>query len=131
MTAPPPPPGWYPDPDGANTQRYFDGTKWTDHLAPSNPPYGPGPLSPPNPQSERPRQAKSVRPFVIMAIAGPVIALVSFILMQLAFGAADSGGSGTLLFQILGFVLFLVWLASIPATIVGIIVAIVRSVGQR
>ncbi|MGF2944206.1 hypothetical protein [Mycobacterium sp. HUMS_1102779] len=66
-----------------------------------------------------------------MAIAGPVIALVSFILMQLAFGAADSGGSGTLLFQILGFVLFLVWLASIPATIVGIIVAIVRSVGQR
>jgi hypothetical protein len=31
MTAPPPPPpGWYPDPGGANTQRYFDGTKWTD-----------------------------------------------------------------------------------------------------
>jgi hypothetical protein len=27
MTAPLPP-GWYPDPGGANTQRYFDGTKW-------------------------------------------------------------------------------------------------------
>ena len=27
-------PGWYPDPSGAPTQRYFDGTKWTDQLAP-------------------------------------------------------------------------------------------------
>ena len=34
MTAPLPPPGWYPDPGGANTQRYFDGTKRTDQLAP-------------------------------------------------------------------------------------------------
>lgn len=34
MTAPLPPPGWYPDPGGVNTQRYFDGTKWTDQLAP-------------------------------------------------------------------------------------------------
>lgn len=33
--APPQPPaGWYPDPDGAPTQRYFDGKKWTDQLAP-------------------------------------------------------------------------------------------------
>jgi len=29
MTAPLPPPGWYPDPGGVNAQRYFDGTKWT------------------------------------------------------------------------------------------------------
>jgi Protein of unknown function (DUF2510) len=34
VTAPLPPPGWYPDPGGANTQRYFDGTEWTDQLAP-------------------------------------------------------------------------------------------------
>lgn len=43
MTAPPPP-GWYPDPNGAPTQRYFDGAKWTDHLAPLSTPmvvYGP------------------------------------------------------------------------------------------
>lgn len=33
---PPPKPsaGWYPDPDGAPTQRYFDGQAWTDQLAP-------------------------------------------------------------------------------------------------
>lgn len=35
-TPPPPKPsaGWYPDPDGAPTQRYFDGRTWTDQLAP-------------------------------------------------------------------------------------------------
>ncbi len=66
-----------------------------------------------------------------MAIVGPVIALVSFVLMQLAFGAANSAGSGTLWFQIIGFVLFVVWLASILAMIVGIIGAIVRSVKQH
>lgn len=33
---PPPKPsaGWYPDPNGAPTQRYFDGSTWTDQLAP-------------------------------------------------------------------------------------------------
>ena len=34
----PPPPtvpaGWYPDPNGATIQRYWDGTTWTDHTAP-------------------------------------------------------------------------------------------------
>jgi len=64
-----------------------------------------------------------------MAIGGPIIAVVSFVLMQLAFGAAADSGYAT--FQIIGFVLFLVWLASIPATIVGIIGAIVRSVRQH
>jgi Domain of unknown function (DUF4352)/Protein of unknown function (DUF2510) len=34
MTAP----GWYPDPDGAHSQRYFDGQKWTDSRAPAAPP---------------------------------------------------------------------------------------------
>lgn len=63
-----------------------------------------------------------------MAITGPVIAPVTFVLMQLAFEAGDSAESGTLWFQIGGFVLFLFWLASIVATIVGIVGAIVRAV---
>lgn len=37
-TAPPPPPsipaGWYPDPESAQLQRYWDGTRWTEHTAP-------------------------------------------------------------------------------------------------
>lgn len=30
-------PGWYSDPEMAGTQRYWDGTEWTDHVAPSGP----------------------------------------------------------------------------------------------
>lgn len=29
MTAPPPPPGWYPDPEDASRNRYWDGAAWT------------------------------------------------------------------------------------------------------
>jgi hypothetical protein len=28
------PAGWYPDPSGASGQRYWDGVRWTDHVAP-------------------------------------------------------------------------------------------------
>ena len=28
------PPGWYPDPRMTGTQRYWDGERWTDHVAP-------------------------------------------------------------------------------------------------
>ncbi len=28
------PAGWYPDPDQAQTQRYWDGSEWTDQRAP-------------------------------------------------------------------------------------------------
>lgn len=67
----------------------------------------------------------------MMAIVGPLTAIVAFVVMQLAFGAADRGGSATLLLQIIGFVAFLLWLASALATTVGIIGATVRTVRQR
>jgi hypothetical protein len=82
--------------------------------------------------SEYVKNTRSSRPFVLMAIAGPVTGIVTFVLMQLAFGAAaDSAGSGSLWLEIVGFLLFVVWLASIVATIVGIIGAVVRRVGQH
>ena len=35
MTVSGPPPGWYPHPTMAQTQRYWDGFQWTDHIAPA------------------------------------------------------------------------------------------------
>lgn len=29
--------GWYPDPQMAGTQRYWDGQQWTGHVAPAGP----------------------------------------------------------------------------------------------
>lgn len=71
---------------------------------------------------------KSPRPFVIMAIVAPVLFFVTYILMQLAFGAADTAHSGRLMFQIGVFAMFLAGLASIVVTVVGIVGAILRTV---
>jgi len=35
---PGPPPGWYPDPGGAATQRWWDGSRWTEHVQALAPP---------------------------------------------------------------------------------------------
>lgn len=32
-----PPAGWYPDPQNASRQRYWDGTAWTEHTAEGSP----------------------------------------------------------------------------------------------
>lgn len=35
MTSPPPPAGWYDDPDANDQLRYWDGGDWTEHTAPN------------------------------------------------------------------------------------------------
>ena len=53
------------------------------------------------------------RKFVRLAIVGAVAGLFTFVLMQLLFGI------GGLLFEVLGFLVFVAWLGSIAATVVG------------
>jgi uncharacterized Tic20 family protein len=38
---PPAAPGWYPDPGGSGSHRYWDGTRWTDALSSAIPVAGP------------------------------------------------------------------------------------------
>lgn len=72
------------------------------------------------PQPSRP---KSPRPFVIAAIAGAVGVVPAFVLMTLAL---DYSGPAPLFIHLLGFALFVVWLACVVALPVGLIGAIVR-----
>ncbi len=45
------PPGWYPDPSGTTTWRWWDGYQWTAHISPPvAPPIYP-PVAPPQPQT--------------------------------------------------------------------------------
>ena len=67
-------PGWYPDPSGIPTQRYFDGTRWTDQLAPL-----------PTPVSAQLPSAKSA------AVAG----LLQLFLGTFGLGRFYIGDSGT------------------------------------
>jgi uncharacterized RDD family membrane protein YckC len=41
MTSPGVPASWYADPEGRGGQRYWDGTRWTDHWVPPPPPVHP------------------------------------------------------------------------------------------
>jgi hypothetical protein len=41
LPTPTTPPGWYPDPNDPYTQRYWDGTQWTENRAPGAQAQGP------------------------------------------------------------------------------------------
>ncbi|RZU34349.1 phospholipid scramblase-related protein [Blastococcus saxobsidens] len=49
MTRPPPPPGWYPDPAGGPSARWWDGQGWTEHLQQAGPPPAPAQQVPAGP----------------------------------------------------------------------------------
>ncbi len=58
-------PGWYPDPTAPSTQRYHDGTRWTEHVAPLS--TGPG---------GEPGWAQPTLPTSPWAVASLILALV-------------------------------------------------------
>ncbi|MFF7858406.1 DUF2510 domain-containing protein [Streptomyces sp. NPDC007904] len=104
------PPGWYPDPgqtnDGPATERWWDGTAWTDQVRPVGsaavwgPPaagIAPGPAYPAHPAYPAyPAQApagrrRGVRTGIAVAAAVAVLASIGVGVYALA----DGGGSGT------------------------------------
>ena len=99
-----PSPGWYPDPTGQ--RRYWDGQAWHHEVA-----------APP-----KPGQVTNRRRFVKLAIASAITCIVAFVLMQVGFNI------GTAWLQVLGFVLFAVFLVSGVVTIIGVVGAIVGRV---
>ena len=66
-----------------------------------------------------------VRVFLSMAGAGAIGVILWFVVMQLAFGAAQ-GPPAALVFEIVGFVAFLLWLACAVVTVVGLVGALWR-----
>jgi Domain of unknown function (DUF4333)/Protein of unknown function (DUF2510) len=75
------PPGWYQDPQGAG-QRYWDGTAWTEHVAPAQ-------AAAPIPQPQSPYPAIAVAPTgrsgggntgkIVGAIIGVIVIIVGVV----------------------------------------------------
>lgn len=66
-----PPPGWYADPQTPGTQRYWDGTTWTEHVhPPAGAQAGPGVPPPGAPAGQAPGYA----PAGMQSPGGPMVA---------------------------------------------------------
>ena len=81
-----PPPGWYRDPSYPLTERWWDGTAWSDHRRQPQipePPLAP----PPPPQGGGSRRAKAV------ALAAAGVVLVAAIVTGAVFLGRDDGGA--------------------------------------
>jgi hypothetical protein len=74
-TAPAAPRGWYPHPDMASTERYWNGTAWTGEVRPWLPPPSPPPAAPP-PASQQAASIHAVRGGYAVAVLVSLVGLV-------------------------------------------------------
>jgi hypothetical protein len=73
VNALPPPPGWHPDPGGSGGQRWWDGTRWTEHVSAP----GVAPPVPANPVRRRYEQKWWHIPLLVgLAVASTVVSIV-------------------------------------------------------
>jgi hypothetical protein len=102
-----PPAGWYPDPNVAQQNRYWNGSHWTDHTAPtvaapSSQPTPETPVETPNGGGIR----RLTTPQRVSAIAMIVLAIAAFMPWASLFGISKIGVEGdgiiTLILAIVG-----------------------------
>jgi hypothetical protein len=70
---------------------------------------------------------RTLRIFVLLMVVGLVVCVPAFLLMQALFGLAETGSA---IFEVAGFALFAVWIASIAAAAIGVVGTIVQLVRQ-
>ncbi len=72
------PAGWYPDPNDAYSQRYWDGSGWTDHRAPGTAVAAPVHVAPKPPTSGQATASMvlGILGLLGLYLIGPVLALV-------------------------------------------------------
>jgi hypothetical protein len=98
-------PGWHPNPDGTNSYRYWDGTRWTEHVqAPPPqassqfppPPISPTTLSPPSepsPGQQGWARFKRHPQKLSIALGAAVLIVLVVVLVVVASGLSGSGGT--------------------------------------
>jgi hypothetical protein len=87
MAAPPPPPGWYPDPTGKPGQMYWDGQAWQSAIpATTRPAY-----APPQRASDTPPPTRSKRIWLIALVAVLLIAGAGVVLRNVLSSKATGG----------------------------------------
>jgi hypothetical protein len=70
------PAGWYPDPTQPGTQRYWDGSQWTEHRAPLSP----APASAPPAATGTSSWSLTPSPRLIIALLGVLAAVIAIFL---------------------------------------------------